>query len=155
MTIGKNRSPHQTFGRSDFEPYPSDRDLLPKPVVSRPVTVPELEAPDIEGLPWVRQRGQEWTTEAFRTRILEFIRDYMKTRDGLVAWKVVERAAERGPLGVDQQYLQFIFTRRTYQGCDPIDQDGEVGMSFPEDTREGSALEAQLVALTAALDATV
>lgn len=151
MTIGSNRSPYQTFPRSDFEPFPSDKDLLPKPVVERPGLGDLLVAPDIEGLPWKRDRGQEWTDATFRAEILNFIRQYFASRSGtgLLGWSVVERASERAKLAVDDQYLQF--TLRIGVGDSVTEK--QVSVSFPEGSRTGVGLQQLLSALEASLDA--
>lgn len=122
MTIdGKNRSPHQTFGRSDWTPDPGDADLNPKPDLVRPSRErmpfgPSREAPggvragvlkpngpgpfpddifntpDITGLAWTRKRGNEWTTATIRGVVLDWLRAFFKARTGLVGWDITERA---------------------------------------------------------------
>lgn len=127
MTIdGSDRSPYRYYGRSTFEPYPSDRDLLPKPDIVRPshernpfggaerggayggVAHPDgpgpfpegfLFMPDVATFPWTRERGDEWTTPALRAVVLDWFRGIFRERgvsSRLIAWAVEERATGRG-----------------------------------------------------------
>lgn len=127
MTIdGSDRSPYRYYGRSTFEPFPSDRDLLPKPTITRPshernpfggqerggayggVAHPDgpgpfpadfLDRSDIASLPWTRERGDEWTTPALRTAVFTWLRGIFRDRGErarLTGWQVEERATGRG-----------------------------------------------------------
>lgn len=121
MALGSDRSPHQTFGRSDFEPDPGDPDLLPKGEVVRgskernlfggrerggagggvlhplgPGPLPNdiFSATDIEDIPWRRTRGNEWTVEAFRTIVKTFVAVFIRARpeQRIIGWQVEEVA---------------------------------------------------------------
>lgn len=158
MTIGSSRHPGQTFGRSTFEPEPSDKDLLPKPIIRRPETVVDIKAENIEGLPWVRERGQEWTAPDFRERILLFVRDYLKGRraDGLVGWRIVEKSAVRRAMVQRNKTLIFFLRRERPDGCGGRETvEAEVAAAFPPELREGSPLDAHLVNIAAAFDAAI
>lgn len=97
----------------------SDADLLPKPKVEQPdarrlpfgpsgVLLPEgpefpavRAAPDIVGLPWRRDPGEEWTTPEQRAQVRAMIKQlfaenqacYVRANDGrrFVAWYLRER----------------------------------------------------------------
>jgi hypothetical protein len=101
VTIDDDRSPHQTFGRSDFEPEPGDADLP-----AAPRQVPWLRdlparlispgpAPDLKGLPWYRIPGDAWTDSVGRAAVLAFLRVYVHRR-GAIRWEVEERRSARG-----------------------------------------------------------
>lgn len=121
MALGKNRSPHQTFGRSPLKiPEFGDPDLLPKGEVRRPSyernpfgirrsgargadlhpdgpgPLPEgfLTAEDVSALPWVRRRGDEWTDAVFRGLVLTWLREFVRDRPdaGIIGWEIVEKA---------------------------------------------------------------
>lgn len=157
MTLeGKNRSPHQTFGRATWEPDPGDADLLPKPVVQRPSSVDPalLSAPDIERLPWTRRRGDEWTEPAFRALVRSWMAGFFGARrgDGLVRWDITEKAsAERSVnrLRPEQQYLRIAVTKRVRE----VDYRVEVAVPFPPADREDPGASQRLAHAAAALDA--
>lgn len=155
MTLDpKNRSPHQTFGRSSWEPDPGDADLLPKPTVYRPSVVdPELLAsPDLGVLPWTRRRGDEWTDATFRALVLGWLRGFFRDRrdQGLAGWDITEKAsAERSVnrLPPAQQYLRVGITKRVREE----DHRVEVAIPFPPEDRADPS--ARLAHLAASIDA--
>jgi hypothetical protein len=88
----------------------SDADLLPKPKVEQPdarrlpfgpsgVLLPDgpefpavRAAPDIVGLPWRRDPGEEWTTPAQRLQVRQMIKLlFAANRGRYVAWYLRER----------------------------------------------------------------
>lgn len=90
-----------------------DPELLPKPIeyrgsAERPwfdltgrAVDPDLpgdfpNAPDVRGLPWVRLRGDEWTTPAMRAAVLVWIGQRFEIDRKLTRWEVVETAAVSG-----------------------------------------------------------
>lgn len=190
-----NRSPHQTFPRSTFEPDPGDPDLLPKPDKVRPSKEripfgPDTEfaggttagvlkadgpgpfpadlfsADDIAGLPWVRKRGEEWTTADFRAVVRGWLSRFIAARSALriVGWQVVERAnGERmgqHRLPADQHFLIFRVTRRVTRSRTDVDVVAELAVTFARSQRTSAlalamldgivstSLDAQLVAIT-------
>lgn len=175
MTVGKNKSPHQTFGRDTRDiPQFSDKDLLPKGEIERPskeqqpftgsgVLKPEgpgpyppLNAPDVASLPWTRTRGNEWTTESFRTIVLDFIKRFFRERPDqqLIGWDVTERAnGERmgdRRLPPDEHFLVIGITQRTGPGQS---RRVEAAVPFPVYVRQSPEAEARLAHGAAALDA--
>lgn len=183
MAIGKNRSPHQTFGLSDFEPSPSDADLLPKPTVRRPskerqVFGPNREAPggtlagdlkaagpgpfpdgflsadDVEALPWTRRRGDEWTTPEFRQIVLDFVGQFFRDREG--QGLVGWDITERARAGQGSVRLA---AKDHYLRVGISRQIGdevsrvEAAIAFPPEVRQSPEAEAQLAILAVTLDA--
>lgn len=142
----KDRSPHQTFGRSTFEPYPTDDDTTPT-VVARPGN-PNYFAPDIEGLPWTRREGDRWTTPEFRQAVLVFIRRWLQSRVPPLlpaTWSIEERrGTDRARLLEDAAYLRW----RVSSGG----RSGEVSMPFPRTDRSGAPLQARLALWAQSMD---
>lgn len=177
-----NRSPHLTFPRSTFVIERGDPQIIPRPEVLRPsrermpfggqerggAGAGELHpdgpgpfpddlftATDIRRLPWTRERGNEWTTEAFRTEVIAWLRRFFRARAewGLVRWDVTEvatgnRQAHRLP--PRYQHLRIGVTRRL-RGADTR---VEVSCDFPFELREAGPARVRLeTAVEPALDA--
>lgn len=175
MALGPNRSPHQIFPRSDFEPDFSDKDLLPKLEVARPsherqpfdssgrlkVDGPGpfpadfLTATDLKGLPWIRRRGDEWTDVAFRTIVKAWLVSFFaKNKDkNLAGWEIHERATavRSSPyrLPEDQQYLLVKIKRLVGE----VETVLEVSITFPVSSRVSPYAQSRLSVLEASLDA--
>jgi hypothetical protein len=174
----KNRSPHQTFGRSTFKVRWGDPELRGREVVvvrpskerqpfatngnlkpEGPGPLPEgfLDAPDIEGLPWVRSRGNEWTEPEFRRWVREWLAKFMRVRSHQhrwAGWKVEERAnADRmsvSRLPDHLHYLRITVIRR--EGQERVF--ATVALDFPPWARGSRAAAMDRLRLAAeALDA--
>ena len=109
----------------DGQPAPKspefgDPELLPKPVVlawsaERPwydlagralPDGPELppnftKAPDIEGKPWQRRRGDEWTDAAMRAVVFAWLGQRFQLDRQLTRWEVIETSSETGATSRD------------------------------------------------------
>jgi hypothetical protein len=183
MTLGSNRSPFQTFGRSTFEPSPGDPDLLPKPMVVRPSKErqpygPDREAAggtragvikaagpgpfpddlftatDIVGLPWTRRRGDEWTDATFRALVFDFIRAFFRDRpDGDLAGWDVEEKATGERGSVRFSADQHYLRFGITKRIRDTTARIEVSMNFPPLTRVSPEAETRLAILAVSLDA--
>ena len=182
MTIdGKNRSPHQTFGRSTWVPDPGDPDLLPKPTIVRPsrermpfgpsregvggvsagVLKPEpgpfpddiFDTPDITGLPWTRTRGNEWTTATIRAAVLTWVRAFFRARTGLVGWDITERATGDRMASTRLPASQQFLRVGITKCVRELETRVEVAVSFDLPDRVSPQIEAHLAQLELALDA--
>ena len=174
--IGKNRSPHQIFPRSTWEPQRSDANLLPKPVIMQPSRErmpfggaerggarggelhPDGPGPwpadfmsttDLGTLPWTRERGDEWTTPAMRAAVLAWVRSVYRAHEGVrfIGWDVLERAT--GDRSARRLSPRFHYLRIGFsvRRANGAIARVEVSQSFPLYAREGAALAAQLAAL--------
>lgn len=66
----------------------------------------ELKAPDIEGLPWRRARGDEWTTERERTEIKAWLVRMLKDHPEWERWELDEKfTSPRSPQRTGDPYL--------------------------------------------------
>lgn len=116
-----------------------------------------LDATDIKGLPWVRKRGEEWTTAEFRGYVKEWLAPWLKARS-IWAWQITERAnsarMSNFRLPEDQYYLIIAVTKKLPKGSP---KRAETAISFSrvdrdrENTRKrldlaGQALDASLTA---------
>lgn len=133
-----NRSPHQTFPRSTWEPDRGDPEVLPKAPLRRPSferqafggrerggaqggelhpdgpgPFPEdfLETEDVEKLPWTRARGDEWTTAEFRGAVLAWLRAFFRAHpdSALIGWDITEGA--RGKFKSGRMAPRFHYLR--------------------------------------------
>jgi hypothetical protein len=55
-----------------------------------------MNAPDVQGKPWVRLRGDEWTDAAMRAEVLRWIGERFSIDRLLTRWEVVETGAVSG-----------------------------------------------------------
>jgi hypothetical protein len=88
-------------------PFTSSGELKPE----GPGPLPEgyQFAPDIEGLPWVRKEGDEWTTAEFRRIVFDWLISFFAARDWPIAWEVIEKArAERSVNRLDEDKLYLV-----------------------------------------------
>ena len=78
-----------------------------------------LDATDIKGLPWVRKRGEEWTTTEFRGYVKEWLDPWLKAK-GIRTWQITERAnaarMSNFRLPEDQYYLIIAVTKKLPKG---------------------------------------
>jgi hypothetical protein len=150
-------------------PQRGDADILPRGTIARPTRermpftksgelIPEgpqlpagfLRAPDIEGLPWKRKRGNEWTDAAFRQIVFDFLIRFFLDRAWPKNWDVTERAtADRMTafrLPDDQHYLVIGITQADGQRF-------ETSAAFPVARRDVASARVILDRMAAALDA--
>jgi hypothetical protein len=150
-------------------PQSGDPEILPRGEVTRPSkermpfgpsgellndgpAVPEdfLQAPDIEGLPWTRKRGEEWTDATFRQATFDFLIDFFRTRSWAYQWTVRERSqSERmsaHKLPPDQYYLVIGIVRKS------DGQRFETSAEFPRDKRDAVSARVILDLMAATLD---
>lgn len=163
--------PRQYFGRPKPIPGRTDDELLPKPVQRAPsrLRMPwgpagrlrpdgpgplpegELTAPDVQGLPWRRRDGDQWSTQTFRTEVLAWLRQFLAARPRVVRWEVDERASmERSTARLPEgaQYLIVAVFRREGEALVRY----ETSAPFAGPAREGEALTRRLAAMGRALD---
>jgi hypothetical protein len=100
-----------------------------------PGPLPEgfMHAPDIEGLPWTRRHGDEWTTPEFRQLVFDWIIGFFDSRDWPIKWDVTEKAtATRSINRLDESkvYLIIGVTRKS------DNERFEVAVAFRENERE-------------------
>jgi len=160
MALGPNRSPNQIFGLSLIKiPKSGDAEILPKGRVVRPSRermpfdsggrlkpegpgpYPEdfLHAADLEDLPWTRDRGQAWTSPEFRTVVMRWLKDFMRSRPSLIRWDITERSAgfkTATRLPDDQFYLRIGVTERIARGRSVR---VETAIAFPVRSRSDAA----------------
>lgn len=117
-------------------PQYGDPELLPKPTVSGPTMLDPalLESADIEGLPWRRARGDEWTTTGLRRLVFDWLIDFIDARPHISAWEVVEKASavRSGRLPPEQYHLVFRMTRKAKSALSVV----ETAIAFPVAARE-------------------
>lgn len=114
-------------------PKYGDPELLPKGTVKRPAVIDDalLDRADIEGLPWIRVHGDEWTLPDLRRLVFDFIVAFFDSRGWPSGWEVVEKASavRSGRLPAEQFHLVLSMTRK---------KDGhryEIAVTFPPDAR--------------------
>lgn len=167
-----NVSPHGHFPRSEFEPEPSDRDLVTRQVIVRPDAGrmpfggrerggagggelhPDGPGPMLEGyrdrsdvarLPWSCPRGSEWTTPELRAAVLTWLARLLKRR--MTVWGLSGRWTV-----VERAQARGVGIRRL-----PPDEHHlvitlrraragplEVALAFPRTARSGTELAARL-----------
>jgi len=131
-------------------PQYGDPEILPKGTVRRPSPermpfgsagqlkpggpgpLPEnfTEQADIDGLPWRRFRGDEWTTPELRALVFSWLVTFFDARSWATAWEVIEKASadRHGRLRENQWHLVFRVTRSDNKAF-------EVAVVFPPDAR--------------------
>lgn len=132
-------NPRPTYVQPSAERLPFTRsgELLPRGPV---LPADYLHAPDVDHLPWVRKRGDEWTDEPFRAAVLTWLVPTLAAR-GNPTWRIIEKASatRSGRLPDDECYLLVRIG------------DSEVAQRFPPGTRAGAALAAKLAQILASL----
>jgi hypothetical protein len=142
----------------ELNPIPKfgDGQLLPKPDKVRPsaermpfspngTLIPEgpdprttlpadfLSAPDIEGLPWTRERYDAWTTASFRQTVRTWLIYVFLVEAQLIGWDITEKGT--GPrmghlrLRPESRHLVIGLTKRLADGGSGR---VEVSLTFPQ-----------------------
>lgn len=102
-----------------------------------------LEADDVEGIPWIRDLGQAWTTPELRTAVKAWLAGVLAARPSIRSWRVEEmRRGMRTPAWPEDQW-----------GLRLVLDVGEVAFALPRHAREGAALAAILERVEASIDA--
>jgi hypothetical protein len=123
--------------RPSNERMPFDTSGRLKPEGPGPLPEGFLDAPDIEGFPWTRKRGDEWTTPEFRAGVFAWIATFFADRNWPIAWDVTEKAtADRSAVRLQEDKLYLVIgVQRKSDG-----ERFEVSVIFRADQREYNAV---------------
>lgn len=91
---------------SERMPFGPSGDLLPN---GPALPADFMDSRDVKHLPWIRERGQEWTTSTQRAEVLAFVSSTFVANPPFRYWEVEERKAVRSRSFATYPYPILVF----------------------------------------------